>query len=191
MEGGAQAPEAGAADRRLWLARHGQTAYNLEGRFQGWLPVPLDAIGRRQAADLAEVVARLAPAALVCSDIARAQETAAIVGARTGIEPVVDARFAETGTGDWTDRAFADVIAEDPEGFARFAALDLDWGFPGGETFAHQRARVLDGLADWHARGIPGHVVIVCHGNTIRLATLGAGGVPDADRPDNGSLVGL
>lgn len=190
MDGGAQAPEAGAADRRLWLARHGQTAYNLEGRFQGWLPVPLDATGRRQAAELAEVVARLDPAALVCSDIARARETAGIVGARVGLEPLVDARFAETETGAWTDRMFEDVIAEDPEGFARFVALDPDWGFPGGESFAQQRARVLEGIADWRARDIAGHVVIVCHGNTIRLATSGLG-EPAADRPDNGSLVGL
>lgn len=187
MDGGAQAPE---ADRRLWLARHGQTAYNLEGRFQGWLPVPLDETGRRQAGELAEVVARLGPAALVCSDIARAQETAAIVAARVGLEPVVDARFAETETGDWTDRTFAAVIAEDPEGFARFAALDPEWGFPGGESFARQRARVLEGLDDWRSRGIAGHVVIVCHGNTIRLATLDGGG-PAAHRPDNGSLVAL
>jgi broad specificity phosphatase PhoE len=190
MDGGAQAPQAGAADRRLWLARHGQTAYNLEGRFQGWLPVPLDDTGRRQAAELAEVVARLTPAALVCSDIARARETAGIVAARIGVEPVVDARFAETETGDWTDRTFADVIAEDPEGFARFAALDPDWGFPGGESFAEQRARVLAGIADWRARDVAGHVVIVCHGNTIRLATLTPDG-PATDRPDNGSLVGL
>ena len=189
MAGGAQASGAGAADRRLWLARHGQTAYNLEGRFQGWLPVPLDATGRAQARELAEVVARLAPAALVCSDIARARETAGIVAERIGLEPVVDARFAETETGDWTDRRFADVIAEDPDGFARFAALDPDWGFPGGESFAEQRARVLAGLADWRERDIAGHVVIVCHGNTIRLATLGTDG--PADRPDNGSLVGL
>lgn len=190
MDRGAQAPEAGAADRRLWLARHGQTAYNLAGRFQGRLPVPLDETGRRQAAELAEVVARLAPAALVCSDIARARETAGIVAARIGIEPVIDPRFAETETGAWTDRTFEDVLAEDPDGFARFVALDRGWGFPGGESFAQQRARVLDGLADWRGRDITGHVVIVCHGNTIRLAT-GGFGEPAPDSPDNGSLVGL
>ena len=190
MERGAQASGAAAADRRLWLARHGRTAYNLEGRFQGWLPVPLDDRGRTQARELAEVVARLAPAMLVSSDIARARETAGIVAERVGIEPVIDARFAETECGDWTDRTFADVIAEDPEGFARFVALDPGWGFPGGETFAAQRARVLDGLADWRARNIDGHVVIVCHGNVIRLA-LGTPGDPAPDRPDNGSLVAL
>ncbi len=174
----------------LYLARHGQTAYNAEGRFQGWSPVPLDATGRAQALDLATAVAAVAPATLVCSDIARAQETAVIVGARIGLEPVVDSRFAETATGAWTDRTFEEVLAEDPAGFERFLTLDADWGFPGGETFAEQAARVQDGLQDWRARGNAHPVVIVCHGNVIRLA-LRAAGREVPDRPENGSLVAL
>ena len=177
MDGGAQAPEAAAADRRLWLARHGQTAYNLEGRFQGWLPVPLDETGRAQAGELAEVVAaaRARRRSSAATSPARRRRRG-IVGARVGLEPVVDARFAETETGDWTDRTFADVIAEDPDGFARFVALDPDWGFPGGRDVRRSSAtRVLRGLADWRARrGSPGTSSIVCHGNTIRLATVGA-----------------
>ena len=47
----------------------------------------------------------------------------------------------------------------------------MTWGFPGGESFTQQRERVLAGLADWRAREIPGNVVIVCHGNVIRLVT--------------------
>lgn len=184
-----RAPAAQASARRLWLARHGRTAYNVEGRFQGRLPVPLDEHGVRQARELAEVVARLAPAALVCSDLARACQTARIVGERIGLEPVVDPRFAETECGDWTDRTFTEILAEDPGGFASFAALDMEWGFPGGETFAAQRERVLSGLADWRSR-TAGDVVIVCHGNVIRLA-LGSGDQAAAERPENGSLVRL
>ena len=67
----------------VYLARHGQTAYNHEARFQGQRPVPLDDIGREQAAELAERVAALGPVrTLICSPLARARETAAIVGAR-------------------------------------------------------------------------------------------------------------
>ena len=174
----------------IYLARHGQTAYNAEGRFQGWSPVPLDATGREQALALARTVAEVAPATLVCSDIARARETAAIVAAHVGLDPVVDARFAETETGEWTDRTFEEVLAEDPEGFASFLALEPGWGFPGGESFAQQAARVQDGLEDWRGRAGDEDVVIVCHGNVIRLA-LRAAGRPVPDRPDNGSLVAL
>ncbi|HEY5142955.1 MAG TPA: histidine phosphatase family protein [Solirubrobacteraceae bacterium] len=174
----------------LYLARHGQTAYNAEGRFQGWSPVPLDATGRAQALELAVAVRAVAPVTLVCSDIARAHETATIVGGQIGLEPVVDARFAETETGDWTDRTFEEVHAEDPAGFERFIALDAAWGFPGGESFAQQAARVQAGLDDWRGRAGAHPVVVVCHGNVIRLALRAAGrAVPE--RPENGSLVAL
>jgi broad specificity phosphatase PhoE len=175
----------------LHLARHGQTAYNREGRFQGRLPVPLDATGREQAAALAEAVAQVDPQCLVCSGLARAQETAAVVAARVGLEPVVDPRFDETDAGDWTDRRFEDVIAEDPDGFSRFVGLDPGWRFPGGESFAEQRTRVLEGIADWRARDeVDGAVVIVCHGVVIRLALTALHGA-DPAAPGNGSLVAL
>ncbi len=176
----------------LYLARHGQTAYNAAGRFQGLQPVPLDATGRAQARRLADAVAAVAPVTLVCSDVARAQETAAIVGAEIGLEPVVDPRFAETDAGHWTDRTFEEVMADDPAGFRRFLEVDMTWGFPGGERFADQQRRVMEGIADWRARVAAHPAVIVCHGNTIRLALAalsGGEGIPE--RPANGSLVAL
>jgi broad specificity phosphatase PhoE len=176
----------------IYLARHGQTAYNAAGRFQGWLPVGLDDTGRRQAHALAAEARDVAPKTLVSSQIERAVETAAIVGSALGLEPVVDERFAETDAGDWTDRTFAEVQAEDPGAFARFVALDPAWGFPGGETFAGQLERVLRGIEDWRAREESHPVLVVCHGNTIRLA-LGAlrPELLTGERPANGSLVAL
>ncbi len=174
----------------VWLARHGRTAYNAAGRFQGHLPVPLDDLGREQAAELARAAAELAPAVLVASRLARAWETAQIVAQRVGLQPIADDRFVETDAGDWTDRTFEDVIAHDPDGFARFAALDLTWGFPGGERFADQQVRVLDAVADWRARDVGGPVLVVCHGVTIRLAQLGLG-LDGASVPENGSLAAL
>lgn len=174
----------------IYLARHGQTAYNLEGRFQGWGDVPLDETGREQARQLALAVAAVEPVTLVSSNIARAFETATIVSELIGLKPQVDARFAETETGEWTDRSFADVAAEDPEAFTSFVELSADWGFPGGESFATQAARVAAGLDDWRARSETGVTVIICHGNVIRLA-LRAAGRDGSERPDNGSLVAL
>jgi broad specificity phosphatase PhoE len=174
----------------IYLARHGQTAYNLEGRFQGWGDVPLDQTGRDQARQLAVAVAAVEPVSLVSSNIARALETATIVSELIGLEPQIDPRFAETETGDWTNRSFADVAAEDPEAFTNFVELEADWGFPGGESFATQAARVAAGLEDWRARSNTGATVIICHGNVIRLALRDAGR-DGSERPDNGSLVAL
>jgi broad specificity phosphatase PhoE len=176
----------------IHLARHGQTAYNREGRFQGLLPVPLDATGREQARALAEEAARRPIATLVCSPLARARETAEVVGARLGLEPREDARFQETDTGDWTDRSFAEVQAEDPEGFARFEAGDPTFRFPGGESFAEQSARVQDGLADLRARPREHPVLVVCHRGVIRLALAALGGEQHrADEIPNAALVTL
>ena len=136
----------------IHLARHGQTAYNAEGRFQGHLPVPLDDTGREQARALAETVAQVEVRGFMCSPLARARETAEIVAERIGIEPEEDARFAETDTGDWTDRSFAEVKATDPEGFRRFEISDPSFRYPGGESFAEQSDRVQAGLADLRAR---------------------------------------
>jgi broad specificity phosphatase PhoE len=174
----------------IYLARHGQTAYNLEGRFQGWGDVPLDQTGREQARQLAVAVAAVEPVNLVSSNIARALETATIVSELIGLEPQIDPRFAETETGEWTNRSFADVAAEDPEAFTNFVELEAGWGFPGGESFATQAARVAAGLEDWRARSNTGATVIICHGNVIRLALRDAGR-DGSERPDNGSLVAL
>jgi broad specificity phosphatase PhoE len=158
----------GAGEVPVHLARHGRTHYNAEPRFQGQLDNPLDDTGRAQARALADVVARREWAALYASPLARAAETAAIVAERIGLQPVHDRRFAETDAGDWTDRPFAEIDAEDPEGLARFLSHDPTWRFPGGESFEEQRERVRAALEDVQAGPLP--ALVVCHGMTIRVA---------------------
>jgi broad specificity phosphatase PhoE len=154
----------------IHLARHGQTAYNAEGRFQGHLPVPLDDTGRAQAAELAEAAARVDVRSLWCSPLARARETADIVAARIGLAPEEDARFTETDTGDWTGRSFAEIQAADPDGFHRYEISDPTFRYPGGESFAEQSDRVHDGLRDLRARAPALPALVVCHRGVIRLA---------------------
>jgi broad specificity phosphatase PhoE len=154
----------------IHLARHGQTAYNAEGRFQGHLPVPLDDTGREQARALAETVAGVEVRTLVCSPLARARETADIVAARIGLAPEQDARFTETDTGDWTGRSFAEIEAEDPDGFHRYEISDPSFRYPGGESFGEQSDRVQAGLADLRARSDALPALVVCHRGVIRLA---------------------
>src|SRR3954447_20942551 len=154
----------------IHLARHGQTAYNAEGRFQGHLPVPLDDTGREQARALADRVAEVKVRSLVCSPLARARETADIVAGRIGLQPEEDARFAETDTGDWTGRSFAEVEAEDPDGFRRFEISDPAFRYPGGAALGVQSARVQAGLHDLRARADALPALVVCHRGVIRLA---------------------
>jgi probable phosphoglycerate mutase len=175
----------------VYLARHGQTAYNREGRFQGQLPVPLDDKGRTQAAALAERAAEHGFAVMWSSTLLRARETAEIVAARIGLEPKEDARLMETDAGDWTDRPFGEVQAQAPELFAKFIAGDPSFAFPGGESFAQQEVRVGAALDDVEKGPLP--ALVVCHGMVIRAALSGRTGhwLPNGQRVPNGALVPL
>ena len=72
--------------RRLVLLRHGQTAFNVEGRMQGHLDSQLTALGRAQAAAVAPVIAALGPDRLISSDLRRAIDTAEVVAAAAGLD---------------------------------------------------------------------------------------------------------
>jgi len=176
---------------RVYLARHGQTAYNHEGRFQGQQEVPLDDTGREQAAELAERAAAHGFNALWCSPLLRARETADIVARRIGLEPKDDARLMETDAGDWTDRSFAEVRAQAPARFDAFATGDPSFAFPGGESFAEQEVRVSAALRDVEAGELP--ALVVCHGMVIRAALASRAGhlLERFERVPNAALVPL
>jgi broad specificity phosphatase PhoE len=175
----------------IYLARHGQTAYNLEGRFQGQQPVPLDATGRLQAAELAERAAGYGFRALWCSPLLRARETADAAARTIGLEPRQDARLMETDAGDWTDQSFAEVRARTPELFDAFAAGDPGFAFPGGESFAEQELRVSAALRDVQQGELP--ALVVCHGMVIRAALAARAGrrAERFERVANGAIVPL
>ena len=175
----------------IWLARHGETAYNAERRFQGQAPVPLNDRGREQARALAEEAAAYGFRSLWSSPLPRARQTAEIVAGRLGLEVVEEPRLMETDAGDWTDRLFADVEADDPDRFAAFASTAPDFAFPGGESFAEQRDRVVAALDDIRARG-PLPALVVCHRGSMRLALEHARGERvTLDQVPNGALVAL
>jgi len=165
----------------LYLARHGQTAFNAEHRFQGQLDVALDDRGRAQAAELAERVAAELPglAALYASPLARARETAAVVAARVGLAPRYDDRFMELHVGDWQGRLYSEVREEDPAAFDAWLGAGWDFRAPGGESLREQRDRVVAGLAAVRAAGdLP--ALVVCHGGVMRAAIADARGVEPA-----------
>jgi broad specificity phosphatase PhoE len=176
---------------QIYLARHGQTAYNLEGRFQGQQAVPLDDTGRAQAVELAERAAGYDFRALWCSPLLRARETADIVAAGIGLAPTEDARLMETDAGAWTDLSFAEVRAQAPEAFDAFAAADPGFAFPGGESFAEQEVRVDAALRDVESGELP--ALVVCHGMVIRaaLACRAPDGAVPFKRMPNAALVPL
>jgi probable phosphoglycerate mutase len=152
----------------ILLARHGETDAKRRRMLLGRNEMPLNAEGRRQAAELGEAVAGHGIARLYASPMGRTVETAEIVGARIGLEPVLDERLIETDKGRWEGRLRADVRAAEPDLYRQLREHPERFGFPGGETLAEHQRRVLAALRDI-ARG-PLPALVVCHDGTIRCA---------------------
>ena len=154
----------------ILLARHGQTDDNVEPiRAQGWHDTPLNATGRRQAQELAERMAGEPLASLWSSDLARARETAQIVGRRMGLELREDRRLREGSRGRWEGELFIDIASREPDLYAAWRRGGAAFRFPGGESLHEHQARVLAALEDIQTTA-PLPALVVCHGGSIRVA---------------------
>lgn len=172
------------ARTHLFLVRHGETADNARGVFQGQKGGPLSDVGRGQASRLAAHLRALRDADAAhgfhraySSDLPRAHETAtALVGA-LGMELALDAALREVDCGAWSGLDEAAVRAQFPDEHAAWAkGVDVRRG--GGETYAELGERVLgalERLAEAHAGE---RVLVVSHGAAIRAAVARAQGLP-------------
>lgn len=153
----------------IYLARHGETDDNARRVVQGWIDTPLNARGRGQARELARQVRDLGIKAIWTSQLARAAETAQIVGYALGLEPRVDDRLAESQRGSWEGRALDEIERAEPEDWAAWKRGGADFRFPGGgESLAEHQARVLAVIEAIRAGDQP--ALVVAHGGTIRCA---------------------
>jgi broad specificity phosphatase PhoE len=153
----------------ILLARHGETDDNAPpARVMGSIDSPLNEAGRDQARALAREAAGRGLAALYTSHLARARETAAIVGEAVGLEPVADERLAESDRGRWEGRLVEDIRREEPEAWDAWMRADRDFEFPGGESLAGHCRRVAAALRDVGAGPLP--ALVICHGGSIRCA---------------------
>jgi broad specificity phosphatase PhoE len=89
------------AVKRVIFIRPGETDWNRDLRYQGWVAIPLSAYGQRQAQRLANYIRNIGVSALYTSDLKRASETAAILAEKLDSEPIADKRLRERDIGKW------------------------------------------------------------------------------------------
>ena len=159
----------------IFLARHGESDWNVEKRFQGHSDRPLTERGRKQAHALADLVASEKIDAVYTSPLSRAQETAEIVAARAGLEPVALPELREVDTGSWSGLSRADVEARFPEGFSRWRSGGSGWR--DGETYEQMAERVIGALRTIAEDHPDGRVLVISHGGPIRAIHAAAEGV--------------
>ncbi len=150
---------------RIVLVRHGQTAWNADGRIQGHLDMPLNDHGHWQAQRTGEVLRGSAFDAVYSSDLQRARDTALALA--DGVPVVADAGLRERGFGEFEGLSFPEVEARWPEAARRWRQRDPSFGPPGGEVLAefYERAvRTAARLALAHAGQ---HIALVSHGGVL------------------------
>jgi broad specificity phosphatase PhoE len=148
------------------VVRHGRTAWNAERRFQGHTDVPLDEEGRAQAHALASLVRNERFDYAVCSDLARARETAQIILAGRDTPRGADAGWREMRFGRWEGLTWSEITARYPEpDLGKTRALHIP---EGGESFAELCVRVKAALERLKAVVAPqGRVLATTHAGPL------------------------
>ena len=150
----------------LLLVRHGETDWNRDGRWQGHSDTPLNEVGRAQARELAASLDGID--VIYASDLARAHETAEILGAQLGVEVRLDKRLRERGFGAWEGLTMAEIERRFREAHERWRAGE-GFGADDAESFKDFAARVLSFVEDVLSRHPHETVLVVGHGGSIRV----------------------
>jgi probable phosphoglycerate mutase len=154
---------------RLCVIRHGETAWNAEGRVQGQTDVPLSPLGEAQAAALAAALAGERFAALYASDLARVRQTAAPAARALGLAPRLEAALRERHYGKFETLTYTEARERFPHDFARFKAKESDYDFETGESLARFNARALGAIAAIAARHAGAQVLVFTHGGVLEM----------------------
>jgi len=165
----------------IYYIRHGETEWNADGRLQGTRDIPLNDLGRKQAADAGSILADLfardgrseQSLAFVASPLGRARSTMELVRGALELPPAdysIDNRLREIGYGDWEGSTLRQMQASDPEVFAKRQADKWTVPPPGGESYAAVQIR----MRDWYDSLLV-DTVAVAHGGTARALMVALG----------------
>lgn len=158
--------------KRVLLIRHGQTDWNIQGRWQGYEPVPLNAEGLQQARALAASLMNRPIGSIYTSDLPRALQTAAAIGEVVGIEPVTDIRLREFHLGIFQGHTREQMIEKFPAEWASFEADYWNYTIPNGESRRMMQDRIYAAWEHIIAEASGPEAVIVTHGGSIRVLLL-------------------
>ena len=154
---------------KLYLIRHGQTEWNVEGKIQGRTDIPLNETGRLQAHFLAAGMSSRPVVRIFTSTLKRAVETAMAVGEDQNVAVELVKSLEEIGFGKWEGRTNVEIMADYPEEYRRWMLNPVEVSPPGGELKQEIRVRcknVMDAILEETA-GLKGDIAIVSHGATL------------------------
>jgi broad specificity phosphatase PhoE len=146
----------------IYLARHGQTDWNVERRMMGQTDIPLNGFGRAQAESLGKDVSELKIEHIFSSDLLRTKETAEIVNKFINVDVSLDQRLREINYGDIVGKALSEVSNESWDQF-NFHPEQLN-----AESLENVYSRIKDFFEELAKRNLS-NVLIVTHGGALRM----------------------
>jgi len=153
----------------LVLVRHGETAWNAEGRVQGQTDVPLNEIGRAQAEALVPVLGAEVFGAIYSSDLQRVRETAQPAAKALGLEVALEAGLRERHYGMFETLTYVECRERFPAEFERFRDKALEFDFGSGEglqAFCDRALASVRAIAERHAGSA---VLVFTHGGVLEM----------------------
>jgi broad specificity phosphatase PhoE len=153
--------------KRVIFIRPGETEWNRLERWQGWVAIPLNEHGKRQAQRLAKYIRHIGISALYTSDLSRALETANLLGEPLGFPPIPDARLRERNIGVWQGLTVAEMKSWYPADYEKLLRDPENFRVPGGESRADVRKRMREAFDDMLNQSKGETVGIISHTTAI------------------------
>ena len=154
---------------RLCLIRHGETAWNAEGRVQGQLDIPLSPTGLAQAKAVAAALKGESFDAIYSSDLVRVRQTAQPTADMLKKEVVLDERLRERHYGVFQSITYTEAKDRFPEDYARFRAKDLDFNFETGESLRTFNERSLAVIEEIIRKNSGKNLLVFTHGGVLEI----------------------
>ena len=160
------------------LVRHGETEWNVSGRWQGHADAPLNSRGVAQAQCLGEHLEGETFSACYVSDLGRAVRTAEIVGAPSGLDFSLDARLRERDLGVLQGLTTDEMQERCPEVYQSFRNDGPDYVLPEGESFRQFHERCVKAFEDFVSLHSGGRILVVTHGGVLGAVFRYVTGIP-------------
>ena len=170
-------PQDGAT--RLLLIRHLEPDRSVHGRAYGSLDAPLSALALEQAAKLAQALESVRLDAVYSSPLRRALETATPLAVHRKLVPIVHEGFREIDFGEIEGSRYEEIEESSPVLFQSWMSDPTGVTFPGGESFAELRLRVLAAAEEIRERHRGSAVALVAHAGVTRTIVAASLSMPD------------
>jgi probable phosphoglycerate mutase len=152
---------------RITLVRHGETEWNVSGRWQGHADAPLTIHGQTQARALGERFRDATFDACYTSDLGRAVHTSKLIADPSAMDFEIDERLRERGLGIMQGLTTTEMLDQCPDVYESFRNNGPDYLIPEGESFRQFNERCVNAIEDFSIRHSGKSILVVTHGGVL------------------------